>query len=342
MKLNRCAAFLNARLLALAAAFAIMPLHADETSEVSQLLRAGKLTEALNKADVYLASKPGDPQMRFLKGVIQRSAGKTAEAEATFTKLTQDYPELPEPYNNLAVLYAAQGQYDKARVALEMAIRTNPTYATAHENIGDVYARMASQAYNKALQLDGSNAAVPPKLALIKELFGPNNKGQRPTLQTATTSSPGATASAAPGSAAKSVVPAPPGPATGAQPTAKPAPAEAASAEIVQVEKAVQAWAAAWSAKDMAAYLGAYGKEFTPPDQRSRSAWEDDRRRRIVGKTQISVKLENFSASVNGSKAVARFKQDYRADALVVSSRKTLELVKVGERWLITRESSGQ
>jgi Flp pilus assembly protein TadD len=343
MKLNHSAVFSSVRLLALVAACAVMPLHADESADVSQLLRAGKLTEALTKADAYLSSKPNDPQMRFLKGVIQRSAGKTAEAELTFTKLTQDYPELPEPYNNLAVLYAAQGQYDKARVALEMAIRTNPTYATAHENIGDVYARLASQAYNKALQLDGNNAAVPPKLALIKELFGPNNKGQRPSLPapaSAVAPTPAApTAALSPASAAKPMAPA----ATPATPVAvaKPALPDASSEEVKQVEKAVQAWATAWSAKDMTAYLGAYGKEFTPPGKRSRAAWEDDRRKRIVGKTNISVKLDNFSATVDGGKAVAKFKQHYRAGALVVSSRKTLELVKAGDRWLIAKESTG-
>lgn len=344
MKLNYSAVLSSVRLLALVAACAVMPLHADESADVSQLLRAGKLTEALTKADAYLSSKPNDPQMRFLKGVIQRSGGKTAEAELTFTKLTQDYPELPEPYNNLAVLYAAQGQYDKARVALEMAIRTNPTYATAHENIGDVYARLASQAYNKALQLDSNNAAVPPKLALIKDLFGPNNKGQRPSLPapaSAAAPTPAApTAALSPASAAKPMAPAAT-PAATPVAVAKPALPDASSEEVKQVEKAVQAWATAWSAKDMTAYLGAYGKEFTPPGKRSRAAWEDDRRKRIVGKTNISVKLDNFSATVDGGKAVAKFKQHYRAGALVVSSRKTLELVKAGDRWLIAKESTG-
>jgi tetratricopeptide (TPR) repeat protein len=125
----------------------------------------GQLNEALSKADQYLAGKPRDPQMRFLKGVIQTESGKPADAVATFTKLTEDFPELPEPYNNLAVLYAGQSQFDKARAALEMAIRTNPSYATAHENLGDVYAKLASQAYSKALQLDAGNAAWRPSSA---------------------------------------------------------------------------------------------------------------------------------------------------------------------------------
>lgn len=159
------------RLLALAASLCGAAAHADDYGDVNQLLRSGKLPEALAKADQYLAAKPRDPQMRFLKGVVQTEAGRTADAIATFTKLTEDYPELPEPYNNLAVLHAGQGQFDKARTALELAIRANPSYATAHENLGDVYARLASQAYSKALQLDAGNTAVPPKLALIRRLF---------------------------------------------------------------------------------------------------------------------------------------------------------------------------
>ena len=158
-------------LFVLACALVTPLAHADEYSDVNQLLRSGKYTEALSKADQYLASKPRDPQMRFLKGVVQTEAGKPVDAIATFVKLTEDYPELPEPFNNLAVLYASQGQYDKARAALEMAVRTNPSYATAQENLGDIYAKMASQAYAKALQLDSNNASVRPKLALIREVF---------------------------------------------------------------------------------------------------------------------------------------------------------------------------
>src|SRR3954462_6710933 len=167
--------------------------RADEYSDVNQLLRSGKLAEALTKADQYLAGKPKDPQMRFMKGVIQTESGKPNDAIATFQKLTEDYPELPEPYNNLAVLYAGQAQFDKARAALEMAIRTNPSYATAHENLGDVYAKLASQAYSKALQLDSANTAVQPKLALIRELFAPGAKGGRPIAPAAAAPAPAAT-----------------------------------------------------------------------------------------------------------------------------------------------------
>ena len=161
------------RLLILASACLALPALADDYADVAQLVRASQFSQAMTRVDSYLATKPGDPQMRFLKAVILRHQGKAAEAMTTLTELTQDYPELPEPYNNLAVLYASQGQYDQARQALEMAIRTNRSYATAHENLGDVYARLASQAYNEALKLDGGNTTVAPKLALIDNIFQP-------------------------------------------------------------------------------------------------------------------------------------------------------------------------
>jgi Flp pilus assembly protein TadD/ketosteroid isomerase-like protein len=357
MKHAHSAIFNALRLLTLAAACISSSAYADEYGDVNQLLRAGKFPEALSKADAYLAGKPKDPQMRFLKGVIQRSSGKQAEAISTFTKLTEDFPELPEPYNNLAVLYAGQSQFDKARVALEMAIRTNPSYATAHENLGDVYARLASQAYNKALQLDGANADVQPKLALIRELFQPNIKNQAPAatapvLAAVVTkpTAPAPTAPVAPATKPPVAVATPtpaPTPVAAPAPVVPPTPVAAPTKPVVNdnaakdVEAAVRAWAKAWSAKDVPGYLSAYGKEFDPTGAQSRSAWEQERRLRINGKSNISVKLENLSVSVNGQKAVAKFRQDYKADALVVSSRKTLDLVKAGDRWQIAKESTG-
>lgn len=383
MKHAHSSVVLSLRALAIAAAMTFSVAHADEYSDVTQLMQSGKLADALAKADQYLASKPRDPQMRFIKGVILRDSGKTPEAIATFTRLTEDYPELPEPYNNLAVLYAGQSQFDKARTALEMAIRTNPSYATAHENLGDVYAKLASQAYNKALQLDGSNQAVPPKLALIRELFTPGagksarTTGSAATPPTMTAQAPVATsptnktppvlpavpplakppaANPAPSVATAPVSTTPPAtkPAATASvttatpavavPAATPTPVTTAtnSANATkEVESAVQAWASAWAAKDVKSYLAAYGKSFDPPGSMNRSDWEDERRQRIIGKSKISVKLENFNVSVDGNKAVAKFRQDYKADGLAVSSRKTLDLMKAGERWYIVRESTG-
>ena len=154
-------------LLAVAAGAA----RADDYTPVTELIRAGQLPQAMARVQQHLATKPRDPQMRFLKGLIEQDSGKPQDAIATYNLLIQDYPELPEPYNNVAVLYAAQGQYDRARQALEMAIRTNSQYAIAHENLGDVYARLAHQAYQQSQRLDANNPSLAPKLNLLRQLF---------------------------------------------------------------------------------------------------------------------------------------------------------------------------
>ena len=392
MKSGSSHVFLLVRLAVCALCLFTAAARADDYADVAQLVRAGKLPEALARVDQALQAHPKDPQLRFFKGVIQRDAGKTGDAINTFTRLSEDYPELPEPFNNLAVLYAGQGQYDKARTALEMAIRTNPSYSIAHENLGDVYAKLASQAYNRALQLDTANASVGPKLALIRELFVPSGRLQRasatvppappttpppapaPVLAAAPTSSaaarspavpapakaPAAAVAATPASAhpaaAVAAVPPPPAkttnqpapvpaapaaPALAKAPVAKPAavPAAPAAASDREIDAAVKAWASAWAARDLKTYLGSYAKDFATPGGVSRSSWEDERRKRIVGKSNISVRLSNVVISSSGNKATVKFRQDYKAGGLAVSSRKLLELARNGNRWQITREA---
>jgi tetratricopeptide (TPR) repeat protein len=321
--------------LAVAAAMAFANcVQADEYTDVDRLVSAGQWAEAVHKADQFLATHPRDARMRFLKGLAVAEQGKSVEATAIFVKLTEDFPELPEPYNNLAVLYSKQGQYDQARRALESAIRTNPSYTTAYENLGDVYAKLASQAYAKALQMDGGNTAkVAPKLAMIRDLFTPKTAAL-------------AVASAKPAPSAKAAAPAAaPAPAVTATAKAAPTPpapppaAPPSGSAGQEARAAVEAWASAWSRKDVPAYIAAYTPSFT--GGKSRKAWEEERRVRIEGKRSISVALSDIETRVQGDKVIVQFRQQYSADALKVSSRKTLELVKVSGRWLIQKESTG-
>lgn len=166
-------------LAALAAAVALAAgAQTDALRDVRIALRAGDTVGALTAVDRYLATKPQDADARFLRGVILTELARSDDALDVFMKLTQDYPELPEPYNNLAVLYAARGEYERARANLEMAIRARPDYAIAYENLGDVYARLASQAYEKATQLDPKGRSAGAKLALARELvnYTPSKK----------------------------------------------------------------------------------------------------------------------------------------------------------------------
>ncbi len=336
--------------LAATVIFAPIAARADTLQEANALFKQGQFGPALEKAEMVLVAKPKDAQARFLKGLILTEMNRQNDAIAIFTKLTEDYPELPEPYNNLAVLYAQQRQFEKAKNALEMAIRTHPSYATAHENLGDIYARMASQAYDKALQLDSSNASAQTKLSMIRDLMGASSS--RPPV-VATRSNPAAgkipvpiatspTASAAnrapPPVDAKSAVekPVETKPVT---PTVDPKPAPASA--TLDVEKAVQDWAAAWSRKDVKAYLASYAKDFQTPGKVAHAEWEAERGRRVNKPGTIQVTVEKTQVTLDGDHATVRFRQYYRSASLKTSSNKTLVLVRRDSKWLIQQERVG-
>lgn len=149
-------------------------LHAaDDVARITQLFRSGQQTEAFTQIDALLATKSDRPDLRMLKGVLLVDVRRTDEALVVFQQLTEDFPEVPEPYNNLAVLYATRGDFDRARLALEGALRANPGFATAHQNLGDVYAQLAQLAYQRALKAEPTNTDVPPRLALLRKLTDP-------------------------------------------------------------------------------------------------------------------------------------------------------------------------
>lgn len=361
--------------LALMLSVSATPVFAAEgPREIQGLLQQGKAAEALSLANRVIDRQPREAEVRLLKGVALAELGRQDEAIAVFVKLTQDFPAQPEPYNNLAVLYARQKQYDKARSALESAIRTHPSYAVAHQNLGDVYARLASQAYEKALQPDTSRSTEPPaRLALITGMTaggGSTRPAQTATAPAPPSSPPAAPAPAAVLAAAPPPTPQAPQPAAGpkpppaaavapAEPSTMPArdarplataerkaPATAApSADAGRLEsgvlRAVESWAQAWSRKDIKTYLAAYDKDFEVPDGRSRGAWERERQQRVGKPGSISVEVETPRVTLNGDRAIVRFQQRYRSNGFNASTVKTLELVRRGDDWRIRREQAG-
>ena len=318
----------SAAALALLLALTGAPALADDIQDINRLIKQGQHGQALDRVNQYLAKKPRDAQGRFLKGLILAEQNKVPEAIDVFTKLSQDYPELPEPYNNLAVLYAGQGQYEKARQQLEMSIRTHPSYATAYENLGDVYAKLASQAYDKALQLDSSNSTAKNKLSLIRDLI----------------SRAPATAPAAAAQAPGAVAAAPKAPRPAAPAKAAPEKVEAAALPPggEEVLKAVQAWADAWSQKDIDGYLSFYASDFKTPKGEPRADWEKARKERIAGPKRIRVTIESPKVTMKGDDgAVVSFRQRYRSDNLQSSNSKTLVLVRAEGKWRIQQERVG-
>lgn len=327
-----------AALVVCAALFAAPVLATgDETADISRLVQDGQLADAMQRVDAGLAQKPGDAKLRFSKGIILAQQNKPTEAIAVLLKLTEDFPDLPEPYNNLAVLYAANGQYESARIALNKAIANNPGYGMAHENLGDVYAELASQAYEKAARIDGSAGAKAKVAAIRNHLQGAApgivarqaapQTGRKVLAATDASAPPAAIGLAAPARADR------------------PAPAKAAKpdldAEQVAVLAAVKAWASAWSARDIKAYLDFYSADFIVPRGMSREKWTAERTDRIIGKQRISVKVEAPKVRVDGDRATVQFRQEFSSDKLKSTDRKTLTLVKRDSGWRIHEERVG-
>lgn len=285
------------------------PALADDAQDINRRFRSGDLAGALEQAERHLAKNPKDAQVRFLKGLILGDQGKRDEAIRVFTGLTEDFPELPEPYNNLAVLYAAQEKYDAAKHALDMAIRVHPNYATAHENLGDLYAKLASLAYDKALALDSGNTAVQSKRARIGEVIvdagAAADKAVRPTGTNV----------------------------TGTNTTDSP------DGAVAAIEAAIAGWAKAWSKQDVAGYFAAYASDFSPAGM-SRAQWEAQRRSRITAPRSIDVQISDLEIERQGDTARANFRQSYRSDRLSTTVNKTLALTRVDGRWRIVDEIS--
>lgn len=339
---------------------------APSLEEANLQIQAGQTAKALKSLDNYLAGQPKDPQARFLKGVALSELNKTKEALAVFKKLTEDHPDLPEPYNNIAVIHARLNQLDLAKEALEKAIHTHPAYATAYHNLGDIHLKQARLAYGKALLFAPVDSTVQIKLAMIGSLdstgkpFSGPTAPKEPVLATsAPVIPPAATVNARP--EPKSVEPSklaatsagqtkPSSSAESSQSLAQHTDAKPAAAKTPRTTRqaeseiagAIDNWLAAWSRKDIKAYLSSYAPDFKVPDGRARKAWETERTQRIAKPGKIEVSRDKLGIKIEGdNKALVNFRQHYRSATFTSSSGKSVVLVRLNGQWLIQQEHVG-
>ena len=327
---------------------------ADDFKSIMQLIEKGEKEKAAQQIDQYLKTNPNDPQVIFIKGVVNAELGKYNEAIQSFTYLTEKHPNLPEPFNNLAVLYAELGDYDKAQKALESAIKTHPSYATAHVNLGDLYTKRATVAYNKALEIDKTNVQAKTKLSLIKKLFNANdikppvtpittpaqvvanndiNKKPVITQVTPTNPLPPVSASSASNSQPPKNLPQD-------APVVKNNTSNTGESEI---NTFITEWAEAWSSKNINSYLSKYSPNFKTPNGESFTDWKESRKNRILGKDIITIEISEPKITRKGdSFAQITFKQKYTSNKLSQFSSKTLILRKDGAMWFIEQEYSGK
>lgn len=339
---------LTLRPIARAALLAAMLLPAlaaaSDVDEVQKLMQKGSYKEALTLADKAIASKPRDANLRFLKGVLLAQLDRKQEAAVVFTGLTQDFPTLAEPYNNLGVLLAGSGELDRAREVLLRATQVAPAYATAHENLGDLYARLSAQSYEKASQLDGASAKAKSKLALARDLSNAAVSGSAPASVAA---APRAAPVPAQAAAEASMPPArsPAKQAIVVNGASSPAPAAAtaaqaaASPEEKAVLEAVRKWAQAWSARDISQYLASYASDFHPANGADLETWKAERKKRIEGRDNIQVQVLQPAVKVDGKEARVKFMQVYESGKLKSRDVKELVLTRDGQNWLIREEN---
>lgn len=296
------------------------PAWVLERDEINRLLSEKRYQEALNQINTQLNSRPRDADALFLQAVTLSKLERNKEAIASYKKLIDAYPNLPEPRNNLAVLYARQGEFQTAEQALQSALNTDPNYATAHSNLSDIYKALASIAYNKALSLDGGKQSGPSpenQLRQIEEL-----RSYRPAPVEAKN-------------------PAKPARSAGA---AKPAPAAAPENDktvaLNDVEGSVMAWAKAWSQQEVEGYLNSYSSAFIPPGGVTRDTWSEQRRERIKNPGFIKIEIEQMEIQpLNSQVASVTFRQRYQSDRITETARKLLLLRLEEGRWRIVQEA---
>jgi len=297
--------------LALAIGLLCLPLiaHAD-MNRAQQLFDEKRFGETLENLDQVLATSATHQKALFLKALTLQHIGRVDDAVKIYQLLNSKYPESPEPYNNLAALYVQQGKHEQARDVLLTALNTHPSYATIYKNLGNIYSRMANNAYNKALDLDTKNQPAALTLVAINKIEVPEKPvvtAELPLVKATTTTKIAAT--------------------------------QEPEAELII--DTIKGWSNAWSAQNSDAYLAYYADNFTPSNGYSRQRWEQDRRHRLVKPSFIRVSIQSPKVVlISEHTARLTFKQRYQSDRFNDAVTKTLLLKKIDGSWQILKEYS--
>jgi Flp pilus assembly protein TadD len=145
--------------------------RADVLTDVQNLAARGDLAGALRTTEAAAAADPRNAQARFLRAVVLMDLQRSAEALDAFTQLSQEFPELPEPYNNIALLQVRAGRLEQARQALETALRNDPGHRTARANLGEVHLMLAVKAWEQAATTGPLDARLMRRLDAARALL---------------------------------------------------------------------------------------------------------------------------------------------------------------------------
>lgn len=340
-------------------------LLASELKQAKTIQQKGDLRGAFDKVNSYLASNPKDPNGWLLYGISLINQNKLDEAADVFSRLIQLYPESPEPYNNLAVVHARKGANDKAVEVLLQAFETHPSYAQVQKNLKAVYATLATQAYNRALNLDSTTQPHRATLGILDQVYNPipAQTAIASSIQLSTASKPVAatdTATAIPEKQPSELVieerhvseglvptveveqPIPEVATTEATPAAETSNQPFLSDDVrLELQQLIVSWATAWSAQNVEAYLDFYTAEYSPDPTVTHKQWIWDLKRRISKSDFIKVEVSNISlAEAGNDKIRSVFRQVYQSDTYQDKVYKTLIMAKENGQWKIISEAS--
>lgn len=294
---------------------------ASRLDEARVLLDKGKRSQAMSKVNGHLKVQPNDPNGRLLKGLVLQRMGDVVGATKIYTSLTKDFPTLPEPHNNLAAIYASKGDYESAKSSLLSALKTHPGYSKVYSNLSEIYARQASEVYQKALGVDKSRTSTSViNIPSFSKLSLPESN--KVAVVVAKPSAAVAVVKPVKSQKTKSM-------------------ALLSSEDMAKIKSTVSDWAVAWSSQNAEGYLSYYASFFKPKSG-SLAEWKQQRRQRLAKPTFIRVllegmKLKSFAEDRVRVDLVQRYQSDTYKD--VSNKRFFLSRNATGE-WKIYRETS--
>ena len=262
-------------------------------------------SRALVEIDLLLEFSPNNHNLLFLRAVTLTKLEKKDLAIETYNSLIEKFPNLPEPYNNLAVLYAEQNRLLEAKEVLEKALQTNNSYSIAHINLGDVYTRMASDAYRKAFELDKSPVAN-NKLQLINELFNYSPNMQRNDL---------------------------------VNPISK-STTKSKEEKLAELALFVERWKTSWEDKNLETYFSSYSKYFKVKGDMNYEDWKRTRTEKIINKKEINIKLTNIKFKLKKGFWSVNMKQAYSSGDYSDEENKTLVIINESGDYRIIEENT--
>lgn len=292
-------------LTAIAAVMMIISFHCMADIKLINILIDNKnFIQAQIEIDTLIKLDGDNPQLLFINGVLLSETNKINEAIKVFEGLTKTHPNLPEPYNNLAVLYAQQGDFQKAKYTLEQSIKTHPSYATAYINLGDIYTRMASESYNKALQIDGSNKSTKTKLSLIKKLF--NFQPVQKNIEIANNLKIKYDAIKID------------------EPDSKKIDTAIKKIDLVEVESFINFWKTSWEQQNFESYINCYSLKFRNNNGQNFQQWKARRKPRVTNKDKIEITLINVKIKELNNGFEVSFIQEYKSGNMDSTTNKKL------------------